>query len=869
MTLLDVETVRPPMGLTGWGLGADRALREAHTGGLPGSVLVVQGPGGSGKTCLLAAIGNAYVEAGIRLIDARTAPDPDQLAEDTAVLVDDAHRLTAPLLDRVRLLLGAPRARVVLAFRPWPRPPALAFLLRELGRERRIVVLGHASRELVGEWAREVLGHATTPTLVDQLHAETGGLRSLLDPILQAMSSLPRGLDRPGVPVPRQPQTRLHVPAELFEHVRGDLLSLDEDVHRLLAAVACGAPVDTEVLAELLDVPERDAADGVTGGLSSGYLLSDGRLVPLAARVLATSTPTDVATGIRRRLLGVLIDRGEEPLDLARSLAAARVRDSRAARMLERTGSSALTADPEQAARLLAEATACGAPAARIAARRAHAAALCGDFDSALQWADLTLDDDSAADHARAAAVAGAVLAARGLLARSADLYRVAGPERAGSAALALLATGRESEAAAVRDDAARSTGGTPSTMLAGSEQLMATGVLQSLRHGADAAEDIAAALSTLTRAAALLEPVGRTALLVDTPTALAALVALHCGELEVAESVLRRGLSADLGGPPLRARHLLLLAWVAMLRGQMATARAHMAAAIDGDHPLEPREDLFLQALHVGLARRSSDLPGLVQSWVRAREAVVRYPIDLFSLLPLGELMIAGARLKDAERLAPAVADAQRILSALGHPQLWATPLHWSGAQAAILTDSPAALEPHARALVAAARTSPFASTLALAGRSWLRVLRNDVDATSVVRAAEALSTVGLAWDGSRLAGQAAARAVESRDRTLLLQCARSLTDAHDIAEAAAEASPSPEGPAVTQHGVGGALSEREREVARLVVAGQTYREIGGKLFISAKTVEHHVSRMRHRLGASSRSDLLARLRAELAASA
>jgi DNA-binding CsgD family transcriptional regulator len=47
--------------------------------------------------------------------------------------------------------------------------------------------------------------------------------------------------------------------------------------------------------------------------------------------------------------------------------------------------------------------------------------------------------------------------------------------------------------------------------------------------------------------------------------------------------------------------------------------------------------------------------------------------------------------------------------------------------------------------------------------------------------------------------------------------------------------------------------------------VEGQTYREIGGRLFISAKTVEHHVSRMRQRLGASNRSDLLARLRAEL----
>ena len=57
--------------------------------------------------------------------------------------------------------------------------------------------------------------------------------------------------------------------------------------------------------------------------------------------------------------------------------------------------------------------------------------------------------------------------------------------------------------------------------------------------------------------------------------------------------------------------------------------------------------------------------------------------------------------------------------------------------------------------------------------------------------------------------------------------------------------------------------LSEREREVASLVVAGLTYKQIGDRLFISAKTVEHHMARMRQRLGATSRSDLLAQLRA------
>jgi DNA-binding CsgD family transcriptional regulator len=40
------------------------------------------------------------------------------------------------------------------------------------------------------------------------------------------------------------------------------------------------------------------------------------------------------------------------------------------------------------------------------------------------------------------------------------------------------------------------------------------------------------------------------------------------------------------------------------------------------------------------------------------------------------------------------------------------------------------------------------------------------------------------------------------------------------------------------------------------------TYKQIGDQLFISAKTVEHHVARIRQRLGCTSRSDLLARLR-------
>ncbi|MEV6717378.1 helix-turn-helix transcriptional regulator [Lentzea sp. NPDC051208] len=51
--------------------------------------------------------------------------------------------------------------------------------------------------------------------------------------------------------------------------------------------------------------------------------------------------------------------------------------------------------------------------------------------------------------------------------------------------------------------------------------------------------------------------------------------------------------------------------------------------------------------------------------------------------------------------------------------------------------------------------------------------------------------------------------------------------------------------------------LSEREQEVAALVRDGLTYREVGDALFISAKTVEHHVTRIRNELGAKNRREL------------
>ena len=57
----------------------------------------------------------------------------------------------------------------------------------------------------------------------------------------------------------------------------------------------------------------------------------------------------------------------------------------------------------------------------------------------------------------------------------------------------------------------------------------------------------------------------------------------------------------------------------------------------------------------------------------------------------------------------------------------------------------------------------------------------------------------------------------------------------------------------------VAGALTRRENEVLELLSHGLSNTEIGGRLFISPKTVEHHVGRILSKLGLRSRAEVVA----------
>ena len=481
---------------------------------------------------------------------------------------------------------------------------------------------------------------------------------------------------------------------------------------------------------------------------------------------------------------------------------------------------------------------------------QAEELAISGIHDDALRLLEPILTDGTHGDFAAAIRVAAAIHAHRGMLGRSAALYTLleGSPftEDAAAAAVAQIGVGDLERATELLDE------GRPqvSSAAATAWRLTADGLHQTLLG------DGTTGLATLIQAMTAMTPVGRNTVLLDSPGAIAATVALHLGELDLAESILGQATASDIGGETLLPRHGVLRAWVSMAQGNMTEASARLDEV--GALPFGDLRDIYLaQAIRVGIARRTSDSEALADAWAKARIAVAGMSIDLFHLLPLGELLVAAAHMGDLHWLASQVAEADELLARLGQPALWSAAYHWYGVQAAIVAEQPNDLLPHAEAITAAAKSSRHAGTLAEAGRTWIRVLGREVDPVEIGKAVNGLTRVGLAWDASRLAAQAALHSTDRRVTLDLLNMARAAHGSHSTSSTTKEA-----------NSRSNRLTDREWEIARLVVRGIRYREIGERLYISPKTVEHHVASIRRRLGSNSRADMIDTLRRLLASS-
>ncbi|MGV0643607.1 isoniazid response ATPase/transcriptional regulator IniR [Mycolicibacterium sp. XJ2546] len=817
--------------------------------------LVVSGGVGTGKSSVLAAVRAALRGAEIPVL---TSAPRDGDAPVAAVVVDDAHLLSDDELGRLTDRVADPDTTVVIAAEPLARRPALNALTTAIERENPAVSLGALSPSDAAHAVTEMTGATLSSEVMRSLMVATAGLPFLLQSAVAAVASSDGEIPTAGV-----------VDAAKFTLI-DRLRRIDEPLLDTLLLSSLGRDLGPDDVAATLRRNADDAQELVDRARATGLIepSHNHAFLRMLHRCIAQIVGAARHHDIEMALLTSQLGSSTLSADLALQLAEHGLRDDRLAAVLTDMASRS-AGQPARAARLYRAATAAGATT--LAAPLADALALTGDCATAGRLADELLGSADSTERAAAVRIAASIAAHDGSAAHAAELFRWLGPHPdalvGAAGAVVMLGTGDQPGArAALSTDSAG-----PPTSTARAARSLADGLLTSVQG------PYPAAVARLGQAVAAEQ--SPTAVAPDTPAALLTLTALHGGDPVRARSVIARAVRADLdegleNTAFVAHRHRLLLGWTRMQDGRLAAAGADVAAVVsDRDAPtaLHRRDALWAAALQTAIARRSGDSGAVQKHWYTAVEVLAECSMDLFSLLPLGELWVAAARLRQIERLQHSIDEAFALLESLGNPTLWSVPLHWAGVHAGILINSPDAVAPHGQVLTAASRAegpdSAFAKALAHGGRTWLRVLANTVDVDDVTAAAQRLAQFGLTWDATRLASQAALHAPDGRASGAMLQLARDLKQTAalddgpgpDIDDSTASPQSAPTRPASTR------LSDREREVAELLLLGMPYRDIGAQLFISAKTVEHHVARIRRRLGAESRSEMLSMLRAML----
>jgi DNA-binding NarL/FixJ family response regulator len=863
------------------------------------AVVGIVGPGGSDAPAILDAVAERLGERGVGvlraagrrlerndplgalagLVDVPADPaDPaterkvrdlvlDRLAAGPAALVVEDVQWFDPT--SLRVLVGVVEraadrgVTVTVAHRPGPGDAALAALDAAVARRVPLVVLTPLDEHGVAERAAIVTGRAVDQQVVEALAEHTGGVPWLVERLALAWAAEP-----PTLPAA---EAETVVPPALVEVLRAEVDQLPGAARTALGALSAGADLDDELLRQVTGLSDDDLGTAVAELRSAGLLSAGEDVVPLVAAAVMVLTPEPDRRRFHARLADALVARGAPPMQAAEHLALAGAKGEAAAGAYVRAGDALLGESPELARAWFERAVDAGAPVAHVASRQAEAAALDGDVTAAFRLADLAVSDPDATERDRAQAVLAGLLPSRGLWRRAAraytDLAGGAGTRADAAAVLAAIASlatggparsgaddkadgGLDADAAATPRPralvvAVRERVPTPAPLALEAVALTAEGVAATLDERASGA------LASFVEAADLLEAARGRTILPDTPHALGALTALALCEPTAAEHLLTRALDHGVGGPGFEDRHRLLLGWVGLRQGRWGLAQS----ALDQvkERATAPRDVLLAASIEAGLARRGGDLAALSTAWGKAEPVLLRHPADLFSLEVIGELAISATRLGLWDRIAEKARELGDIVRSLGSPPLWLLPLRWVGLQVALAGDDRAAAARRAAEVGSVTPAHPRLAGLSAAAAAWAGILENRVDVAEVQAAASGLAALGLTWEASRLTGQAAIRAGDPSVTRSLLEQARDLKavlPAGDATEVPLAAS---------------VLSEREQTVAQYVVDGLTHKEIGAQLYISPKTVEHHVAKIRQKLGASTRAEMMAALKTQL----
>ncbi len=777
----------------------------------------VVGCGGIGKSFLLDRVAAALGDS--PLVRWTPAIEPQPAGRDGVLLADDVH-VAEP--EQVRMLTGWPGG-VVATHRP-----ARSEVERVLDAlDGSPLVLDALDLRAVGELLTVAWGQAPPPRLAEQILAATGGVPRLVHAVGGT-----------------GPIDEIAGTAALDEIIRTERQRLERDARALLDAAGVLTGLDISVLAAAADLP-IDVATDAAGLLAAAGLTLDagGRTAPVVAAAVRRLVPASTVTAVVDRAATTALRMGYDLTGIAECISEAGVTSPAAAVCLLGAARQVLDDAPARAHAWIEAAGRGGAAGGDLAALRALVAFRQGDVRDTVTAVDALLQTHAGWHDAplqRDAVEAGAVmLARRGAWSRSATLAAACGPgsgDAVALAAIARLAVGDAQGLRAVIDQAA----GSASPQL----RAAAAATLARALH-TTFADDPTPALPLLLDAADLYELAAPTVRLPLAPRTLAALVACQLWEFDVAAQVLAD--PAARGGDRMTAGDLLT-AWVALRRGDWVAALAEAERYRAVERP-DDRDTLVVCAVEGGVARRRGDLEGMDRAWREARTLLLRLTPDLLITQPLGELLICGARLGDRATVHNGLTAVRRLLARADHPPLWRLPVLWDEMHIAIALDDLAGARAAAAAAAATRDSVGRAVAVTDAARCWVDALAESPHPERVRSAATGLADIGLTWEASRLAGTAAIRLADGAAMRELLRFARGLS---------AERTP--------RLAATGDLSPRERDVAAHLLAGLTYREIGGQLYIAPKTVEHHVASIRRKLGVKTRAELLLALRRHVA---
>lgn len=832
---------------------------------------LVIGPGGSGTSHRMTAwsaslhddVGRALDPAGARLgtvpelVEVRgdpVVPPAPGVAErlraavargDMLVIVHDLHWLPDDLL--IELVHAADVVDVWASRRPWPVSDLIRSLDDRLTASRPAERLGAMTIDELAPIVAQRTGRAAPSDLVDALRQFGGGLAG---PVCDALDEgwTPEVRGWPDAPLPiglRDRLLRRVARAGTAAVAIARILAVEPDLDRALAdrlALAAGGGVA--------------AGTALRAAAAGGLFDAEDRLIPLIGRAVVEDLTEAEVAEIHGRLADALADIDQRQA-IDHAVAGVAHAGGRHDELLAAIRSE-LVRDPGRAEVLLDRARAGGADPSKVALLEAELHLRAGRTEAIAALG--RIGEVSPFDPEAARLEAAVDL-------RSGRWDRVATRLRPGHESVQPDTSdpiGRDLEAMrhlagllVIADPPTEIDAigrGPIETMVGALVDVLAGRHVEAFRRAVEAADDEIAT--------------GDEQLVGVGASILAGLLALTIGELATAESMLDR--SAIAGRPAgegasTRALHryvALRRARSGAMAGGVLTGADPVGDGPNGDRPNEQpasgwaRDQLLDAAIDAAVARRTADTVRLRDAWALADAALVRVHPTWLSIEPLSELLVTGARLGRTDRVQPVVAairdQVERGASADGAV---AASLAWTELHLAVAAGDLDAAGVAVDRLRSSAVASTHARARAMAGATWLRVTSGIIDETEVLAAVDALLEVDEGWEAARLAGQAA---LDTDDPTLTRR----------LLERARTAAPDPTPARATGRGdadglVALGLSEREAEVARLVADGRTYKEIGAELYISAKTVEHHVARIRQKLGASTRAELLATVRA------